>query len=60
MAWYPKEVYNIREDVTRENMRKYDLRQARIMAEVLKAAPDYYSLPIRERLEIKRHVEESI
>lgn len=60
MAWYPKEVYSIREDVTRENMRKYDLRQARIRAEVLKAAPDYYSLSWRERAEVRRRVEESI
>ena len=60
MAWYPKEVYNIREDVTRENMRQYDAWQARIMAAVLRVAPDYYSLPPRERLAIRKRIEKEV
>lgn len=57
MAWYPKEVYSIREDVTRENMRQYDARQARIAKAILLVAPDYYSLPWRDRIEIRKRVE---
>lgn len=60
MAWYPKEVYSIREDVTRENMRQYDARQARIMEAVLRAAPDYYSLSPRERLAIRKRIEREV
>lgn len=55
--WYPKEVYSIREDVTRENMRQYDLRQERILNAVLRIAPDYYSLPWRERIAIRKRAE---
>lgn len=58
--WYPKEVYNIREDVTRENMRKYDARQARIAEAVLRVAPDYYSLPLREQIAIRKRVEKEV
>lgn len=50
---YPPEVYCIREDVTRENMRKYDEYQKRLRAKCLEIDPNYYSLGLRERLDVK-------
>ena len=49
---YPPEVYCIREDVTRENMRKYDEYQKRLKAKCLEKDPNYYSLCLRERMDV--------
>lgn len=54
--WYPAEVYNIREDVTRKNMHDYDHKQNKLMREVLKIAPNYYQLEIRERFAVRQRV----
>lgn len=51
---YPPEVYSVREDVTRENMRIYDQRQRLIEAKCLELRPDYYSLGLRERYEVRQ------
>lgn len=52
MSWYPKEVYGINETVTRENMRKYDEYQKRLRAKCLEINPNYYSLGLRERMDV--------
>ena len=49
---YPPEVYCIREDVTRENMRKYDEYQKRLKAKCLELDSNYYSLGLRERMDV--------
>lgn len=49
---YPPEVYCIREDVTRENMRKYDEYQKRLKAKCLEIDPNYYSLGLRDRMDV--------
>lgn len=49
---YPPEVYCIREDVTRENMRKYDEYQKRLRAKCLEIDQNYYSLGLRDRLDV--------
>lgn len=54
--WYPNEVYNIREDVTRKNMHDYDHKQNKLMREVLKLAPNYYQLDLRERMALRQRV----
>ena len=57
---YPKEVYNINEDITRANMRAYDLEQKRIEDECIRLAPNYHALPCRERLNIRRQAEKNL
>lgn len=54
--WYPAEVYNIREDVTRKNKKDYDHKQNKLMREVLKLAPNYYQLDLRERMALRQRV----
>lgn len=60
MAWYPKEVYSINETVTRENMRKYDLRQQRLYDLCLEIEPDYYKLDFKARREIRMQAEKEL
>ena len=54
--WYPREVYNIREDVTRKNKQDYDHKQNKLTRECLKLDPSYYSRPLRERMAIRQRV----
>lgn len=56
--YYPKEVFNIREDITRENMRRYDAAQVQIEKALLAKYPDYYSMPARQRWNIRREIDE--
>lgn len=60
MSWYPPEVYNINEDVTRENMRIYDERQTLIIKKSLEIEPNYYKLTFRERRAVRKKAEELI
>lgn len=57
---YPKDVYNIREDITRENMRRYDAWMDRFYEIVTKKFHDYYELNLRERMKIREKVEKEI
>ena len=57
---YPPEVYCVREDVTRENMRIYDERQRRIEAKCLELDPNYHKLGLREQYEIRKKAKEMI
>lgn len=50
---YPKWVFNIREDVTRENMRIYDKQQELLRQKCLEINPNYYSLGFREKRAIR-------
>ena len=51
--WYPKSVYSFREDITRENMRKYNERQAKIYKRCLELAPDFHKLGLRQQVAIR-------
>lgn len=61
MNRYPAWVYNIREDITRENMRQYDKQQEerrRKFDQVQRELyPAYYEMRGRERLEAMRDIE---
>lgn len=56
--YYSKEVFNIREDITRENMRRYDAAQVQIEKAILAKYPDYYGMTLRQRMEIRREIDE--
>ena len=56
--YYPKEVFNIREDITRANMARYDAAQAKIEKAILEKFPDYYKMSFRERHEIRAEIRE--
>lgn len=60
MSWYPRWVYSPRIDVTQRNMRDYDAKQRRIENETVSRCPDYYKLPLRERLSIRNRIEEEM
>ena len=53
--YYPKNVFSIREDVTRENMRKYDQRLEKYYAEREKREKDLgRRLTLNERYELRK------
>lgn len=54
--WYPRDIFNIREDVTMKNKKDYDHKQNKLMREVLKIAPNYYQLDLRERMALRQRV----
>ena len=58
MSRYPKELFSIREDVTRENIRKYEAERDRLYKKCEELYPDFWSLSFRERMKIKKKVEE--
>ena len=58
--YYPAYVFNINEDITRENMRKYDAKKKRYYDYIEEHYPNYYELPMRERMEIRDAVSEKL
>jgi len=60
MSYYPSYVYNMNEDVTRENMRKYDAMQRKIYDTIYKRYPNYSELNLREQYEIREQIKEEI
>lgn len=57
---YPREIYSIREDVTRENMRRYDAWQDRVYAEFYKRYPNARQMNLRERYDAIKSIESEI
>jgi len=57
---YPRAVFSVREDVTRENMRAYEAKRDQFYKKCEELFPDFWSLPFRERMEIKKLVEEEM
>ena len=57
---YPKEVYSIREDRTRENMRMYEVWRDKVNERCEEIDPDYYHLPLRDSYKIRKQAEEEI
>lgn len=55
--WYPREVFTPREDVTRENMRKYEERQNKFYDTALSLYPDFLQRPFLERLQLREEIE---
>ena len=55
--YYPKEVYNINEDITRENMRKYDKMRDNWYNKALEICPDFFKRGLRERMEIRKEID---
>lgn len=60
MTRYPKELFSIREDVTRENIRKYEAERDRLYKKCEELYPDFWKKSFLERMEIKKKVEEEI
>ena len=56
--YYPKEVFNIREDITQKNMRRYDASQAKILAAILERYPNYNNMSLNERYAIREEIRE--
>lgn len=50
---YPGEVYNINENITRENMRKYDERCQKWYAVAEMLYPDYFEKNLKERMALE-------
>lgn len=57
---YPKDVYNIREDITRENMRRYDAWQDRFYKVVRERYPDYFQMGLKERAKVRKQIESEV
>ena len=59
-GYYPKYVYSYREDITRANMREYDRKKKLLEDKCLEINPDYFHLNLRQRMEVRREVEEAL
>lgn len=59
---YPKWVFNIREDVTRENMRKYDQMKDAFYKKGVEMFPNYWEMSLvdRYRNKVNEKVEEAL
>lgn len=58
--YYPAYVFNINEDITRENMRAYDKKKKKYYDYIEENYPNYYELPLRERWKIQDIVSEKL
>ena len=57
MNYYPRSVYHPREDVTRAAMKEYDIKKKLFNAKCEELAPNYYKLPLRERMKVRAEAE---
>ena len=55
--YYPRWVYNIREDITRANMEAYDKKKEKFYQKCEELNPNYYHLGLRERMAIQDKAE---
>lgn len=55
---YPRSVFHPREDVTRAAMKEHDIKKKLFNEKCEELAPNYYKLPLRERMKIRAEVEE--
>lgn len=58
--WYPDWVYNVREDITQQNMDLYDRQQEATHARCLEINPDYTSLPWIDRMKVYSQARKSL
>lgn len=54
--YYPKECFSIREDITRENMRKYEERKNKWYDAAEELYPDYFKMNLRERMKVTKEI----
>lgn len=52
--YYPAWVFNRNEDITRRNMREYDRREAAIEKRCTELHPEYRSMSLRDRYNVRR------
>ena len=55
---YPRDVYNIREATTRNNMKEYDRKKEIFYKKCEEIDPDYWKRSLRERMAIRDKAEE--
>lgn len=60
LLWYPKEVYNKDEHITRQNMRDYEKKMELVEKKCLELRPDYHSLGFKEQYKIRDEVRKSL
>lgn len=53
---YPKDMFSIREDVTRKNMEEYDKKKKIWYDAAEKLYPNYFQMGLRERLEHREEI----
>ena len=54
MSHYPKHIYSPNIQITRANMREYDMRQERIYRKCLELRPDYHKIGLREQMKVRQ------
>lgn len=57
---YPSWVFNVREDITRRNMREYDRQQAAIEKRCTELHPEYRSMSLRDRYNVWKEAAASL
>jgi hypothetical protein len=56
--YYPKHLFSIREDLTRENLRRYDEQKKKFYAKCEEIDSEFWHRNLRERMKIKEEVAE--
>lgn len=60
LHWYPAWVYDVREDITRANMDRYDALFEAASARCYELRPDYSDLHPREQFEVWKQAREDV
>ena len=55
---YPKEVFSVREDLTRNTMREYEIKVSVFYWKCLEINPNYYNLGLKDRIAVRKKAEE--
>ena len=57
---YPKEVFHINEDMTKANMREYEIKYEKWHRKAEELYPNYYSMTLKERCKVRRIIDEAV
>lgn len=60
MITYPKELFSINKDKTKDNLKRYDQYITKLYDTIEAEHPDYYSLPRQEKNAIRNEVEQRL
>ena len=60
MRNYPKELFSINEDKTKDNLKRYDHYITKLYDTIEAEHPDYYSLPRQDKNAIRNEVEQRL
>lgn len=58
--YYPKELFVAREDVTRNNIKKYEKMKENWYKKALELYPNYYEMKLKDRIKCRGKINEAV